>query len=134
MIQYLKTEKQIYPISYSPTSSKVERANSAALYISTGQVLLPKEAIWLDNFKSEINAFPNGKHDDQVDALTQLILKTCGEQQKCSLETLAEAIKRNRVKHIKNVKFPTNMTKSEFCNLVQNSAKTKWIRNNKRFF
>ena len=74
------------------------------------------------------------KKQATLDALTQLILKTCGEQQKCSLETLAEAIKRNRVKHIKNVKFPTNMTKSEFCNLVQNSAKTKWIRNNKRFF
>lgn len=134
LIQYLKTEKQIYPISYSPTSSKVERANSASLYVSSGQVLLPKNDVWLDEFKSEINAFPNGKHDDQVDALTQLILKTCGEQQNCSLEILAEAIKRNRVKHIKNVKFPTNMTKSEFCNLVQNSAKTKWIRNNKRFF
>ena len=45
LIQYLKTEKQIYPISYSPTSSKVERANSASLYISSGQVLLPKEGI-----------------------------------------------------------------------------------------
>lgn len=90
LIQYLKTEKQIYPISYSPASSKVERANSAALYISTGQVLLPKEAIWLDKFKSEINTFPHGKHDDQVDALTQLILSALAKPNQISMmhETL----------------------------------------------
>lgn len=90
LIQYLKTEKQIYPISYSPTGSKVERANSASLYISSGQVLLPKEAIWLDNFKSEINAFPHGKHDDQVDALTQLILSALAKPNQISMmhETL----------------------------------------------
>ena len=133
LIQYLKTEKQIYPISYSPTSSKVERANSASLYISSGQVLLPKEGIWLDEFKSEINAFPNGKHDDQVDALTQLILKTCGEQQKCYLEAFAEAIKRSNEKSIENVKIPTKMTKLEFCNLVKNPSKIKWMFNKRRF-
>ncbi len=95
--------------------------------------MLPKEAIWLDNFKSEINAFPHGKHDDQVDALTQLILKTCGEQQKCSLETLAEAIKRFKDKSIEKAKSPTEMTNTEFCNLVKNPAKIKRIFNKRRF-
>ena len=36
-------------------------------------VLLPKGAPWLDEFRSEILAFPYGRHDDQVDALSQLM-------------------------------------------------------------
>ena len=87
----------------------------------------------MDEFKSEINAFPNGKHDDQVDALTQLILKTCGEQQKCYLEIFAEAIKRSNEKSIENVKIPTKMTKLEFCNLVKNPSKIKRMFNKRRF-
>ena len=35
-----------------------------------GSVLLPKAAPWLDAFVSELLSFP-GRHDDQVDALTQ---------------------------------------------------------------
>jgi hypothetical protein len=32
-------------------------------------VLLPKEAAWLADFERELLDFPNGPHDDQVDAL-----------------------------------------------------------------
>ena len=35
-----------------------------------GSVLLPKDAPWLDAFVSELLSFP-GRHDDQVDALSQ---------------------------------------------------------------
>ena len=34
-----------------------------------GRILLPTEASWLADFESELLAFPNGRHDDQVDAL-----------------------------------------------------------------
>ncbi len=34
---------------------------------------LPKKAPWLSTFESEVSAFPNGKHDDQVDSLTQFL-------------------------------------------------------------
>jgi len=41
--------------------------------IEAGAVLLPTEASWLDEFCSELLAFPRSAHDDQVDALSQLI-------------------------------------------------------------
>jgi predicted phage terminase large subunit-like protein len=31
------------------------------------------QAPWLDAFKAEAAAFPNGRHDDQIDALSQLL-------------------------------------------------------------
>ena len=36
--------------------------------IENGLVLFPKEARWLDNYLAELLAFPNSKHDDQVDS------------------------------------------------------------------
>ena len=41
--------------------------------IEGGQVYLPKKAPWLAAFETEIAAFPNGKHHDQVDSLTQFL-------------------------------------------------------------
>ena len=38
-----------------------------------GRILLPKEASWLADFESELLAFPNGRYDDQVDALLQFL-------------------------------------------------------------
>ena len=34
-----------------------------------GNILLPKKAPWLADFETELLAFPNGRYDDQVDAL-----------------------------------------------------------------
>jgi phage terminase large subunit-like protein len=39
--------------------------------IEGGQVHLPREAPWLADFLQEVLAFPNGRHDDQVDSMTQ---------------------------------------------------------------
>ena len=36
-------------------------------------MFLPKDAPWLHEFKVEMMAFPNGKHDDQVDSLSQFL-------------------------------------------------------------
>ena len=38
--------------------------------IEGGRVFLPQSAHWLDDFVEETQAFPNGKNDDQVDALS----------------------------------------------------------------
>jgi hypothetical protein len=42
--------------------------------VENGQVLFPQTAPWLSEFKAELLAFPNGRFDDQVDALTQLLI------------------------------------------------------------
>lgn len=49
---------------------KEMRANECALSIHDGHVLLPEYAPWLSDFLTELEAFPNGRHDDQVDALS----------------------------------------------------------------
>lgn len=41
--------------------------------VEAGQMFLPPEAHWLGEFKSELLAFPSGRFDDQVDALSQLL-------------------------------------------------------------
>ena len=41
--------------------------------IEAGQLILPREAHWLADFEHELLAFPNARHDDQVDALSQLL-------------------------------------------------------------
>ncbi len=41
--------------------------------MEAGHVLLPKEAPWLAMFLEELLAFPRGKHDDQVDNVSQFL-------------------------------------------------------------
>ena len=41
--------------------------------IEAGRVVLPSDATWLAEFEHEVLAFPGGKYDDQVDALTHLL-------------------------------------------------------------
>ncbi len=36
-------------------------------------MFLPQEATWLAEFESELLSFPNSKHDDQVDSMTQFV-------------------------------------------------------------
>jgi phage terminase large subunit-like protein len=36
-------------------------------------VLIPEAAPWLGDFQTEILVFPHGRHDDQVDSLSQFL-------------------------------------------------------------
>lgn len=46
------------------------------LLVEAGQLFLPEQAPWLDTFRKELLAFPSSRHDDQVDALSQLLERT----------------------------------------------------------
>ncbi len=61
------------PIAVTPRGSKRERLAVQSHRIEAGDLRLPRAAPWLDDFIAELLAFPNGRHDDQVDALTQLL-------------------------------------------------------------
>lgn len=63
----------IRSIGINPEADKVVRMSTCSAKIEDGSVLLPKDAPWMDDFKMELLAFPNGKHDDQADAFSQLI-------------------------------------------------------------
>ncbi|WP_032996456.1 phage terminase large subunit, partial [Mesorhizobium sp. LSHC412B00] len=47
------------------------RLSRVAAMIENGNVNLPKDAHWRDDLLLEVLAFPHGKHDDQVDSMTQ---------------------------------------------------------------
>jgi hypothetical protein len=45
-----------------------------SVQFEAGSVLFPKDAPWLDGLKAEPLGFPNTKHDDQVDSITQALV------------------------------------------------------------
>jgi predicted phage terminase large subunit-like protein len=72
LIQDLRADR-VYSIPITPEGDKVVRMSACSARIESGSVLLPRNAPWLDEFRAELLAFPYGSHDDQVDALSQLI-------------------------------------------------------------
>src|SRR4051794_13843658 len=61
------------PIGVKPEGSKADRMVAQSFKIEAGQVWLPAKAEWLDAFLLELLAFPQGKHDDQVDSISQFL-------------------------------------------------------------
>ena len=70
LIQSLE-ESSINVTKYAPDTDKRSRLIVQCDLFAGGSVRLPKSAAWLDDFTAELLAFPAGRHDDQVDALTQ---------------------------------------------------------------
>jgi predicted phage terminase large subunit-like protein len=62
-------------IEVSPEGGKISRAHSVAPMLEAGNVYLPHPASapWVEEFLEEAIAFPQGRHDDQVDAMTQAL-------------------------------------------------------------
>ena len=69
LIQSLR-EQSINVTSYKPGTDKRARLIAQTDLFAGGSVRLPLRAQWLEGFEGELLAFP-GRHDDQVDALTQ---------------------------------------------------------------
>jgi predicted phage terminase large subunit-like protein len=74
LIQELRNSGDIYPIAIMPEGDKLVRASSQSSQIEAGRVFLPQEAHWLGDFQLELAAFPNGRHDDQVDSMSQFLI------------------------------------------------------------
>lgn len=62
-------------IEISPTDGKITRVNAIAGLVEAGNVYLPRYAEFTPEFIEQFSAFPNGTHDDMVDAATQFISK-----------------------------------------------------------
>jgi len=56
-----------------PKMDKVTRMSGVCHIIEAGGLILPKETPWIADFERELLAFPGGRTDDQVDALSQLL-------------------------------------------------------------
>jgi len=61
------------PIAYKPEGDKVSRMIAQSAKIEARQVFLPRRAPWLSEFHDEVLQFPQGRYDDQVDALAQFL-------------------------------------------------------------
>lgn len=77
LIQDLRKDKEIktpvIAIKVPSGFDKLSRARACTDLIEGGKVYLPNEAVWLDDYESELKAFPNGLHDDQVDHTSQYL-------------------------------------------------------------
>lgn len=72
IIQVLR--KQLHGvIGVNPEGGKVSRVNAVSGAIESGNVYLPSNKPFTEDFVNECAAFPNGAHDDQVDAMSQCL-------------------------------------------------------------
>lgn len=59
-------------VEVTPAVDKEQRAQSIAGRVAMGKVLFPKGEMWADRAIEQMLAFPNGTHDDFVDALAYI--------------------------------------------------------------
>jgi predicted phage terminase large subunit-like protein len=64
-------------IAVNPDGGKESRVHAVSPQIEAGNVYLPEAALasWIGAFVDECAAFPHGAYDDQVDAMTQALLR-----------------------------------------------------------
>jgi predicted phage terminase large subunit-like protein len=75
LIQQLRQDTTIPIVPIDAKGSKEARVEGITGTIEAKKLFLPTEAPWLLDFERELLAFPAGKHDDQVDALTLALSK-----------------------------------------------------------
>lgn len=68
-------QREMYCIPVNPLGGKVARVNAVSAAIESGHVFLPDpaKAAWVVPFVDQFSAFPNGAHDDMVDAASQAL-------------------------------------------------------------
>jgi predicted phage terminase large subunit-like protein len=72
LIQDLRRDG-ISVIRINPEGDKVTRLYANQAQFESGSVHFPQKAPWLDELVSELLGFPGGRHDDQVDSITQAL-------------------------------------------------------------
>jgi predicted phage terminase large subunit-like protein len=69
----IKPQKGMEVIPVTPSENKVERLRKHRRIIRGGLVQLPRDALFREEFLSEVTLFPYGAFDDQVDAISQYL-------------------------------------------------------------
>ena len=71
-------------VPFTPVDSKLARAQAVAPFVEAGDVELPEDAPWVQDFVDEHASFPNAANDDQVDnssmALHRLLIERIGNE------------------------------------------------------
>lgn len=98
LIQELRKDGNVPVLAIKVDRDKVTRAHAAAPSVEAGNVWLPENAPWVYDFVEECAGFPNLEHDDQVDALTQLINWVRGAARSYNVFDLSEKDKPSQEK------------------------------------
>jgi len=84
--QYIQTRRGLAPAPVIAVNvgiqSKQFRFDGVSPMIQGGRVYIPTKIGWLADFEAELLAFPNGKHDDQVDSVSQYLAWARGSSAK----------------------------------------------------
>jgi predicted phage terminase large subunit-like protein len=64
-------------VAVKPKESKQARVSIILPDIEGGNVYLPQNRPWVQEFIDECSSFPNGAHDDMVDAMSQALNRLC---------------------------------------------------------
>lgn len=70
LVRELRQEEKMNVAGYRPEHNKEVRVATQSDKLVNGRFLVPDRADWLAPFRHELQAFPNGRYDDQVDSLT----------------------------------------------------------------
>ena len=73
LIQSLQRETTFSIIPITPKYDKISRMYQHTATIEAGNVFLKTAAGWLEELELEIARFPRGRHDDQVDSMSQAL-------------------------------------------------------------
>ena len=76
-------------VAINPDKSKIARASAILPDVEAGNVYLPRNVGWIDDFLAEANSFPRSAHDDQVDAMTQAISRMMGSETLTNIDPYA---------------------------------------------
>jgi predicted phage terminase large subunit-like protein len=63
----------VRPVGILPKGGKIDRLAAQSAKIEAGHVYLPADAPWLADLLTEVLAFPNVRHDDQIDSISQFL-------------------------------------------------------------
>ncbi|MGE0755095.1 MAG: phage terminase large subunit [Alphaproteobacteria bacterium] len=73
LLQDMRRETGLPLIGVQPKTDKITRFAAVSALCEAGRLVLPRQAPWLASFEQELFMFPDHKHDDQVDALSQYL-------------------------------------------------------------
>ncbi|MFY9840472.1 MAG: phage terminase large subunit [Xanthobacteraceae bacterium] len=106
-----------YVVCCQPRGNKGHRFEAVTLLMDKGQVWIPSSAPWLETLIKELQAFPQGKHDDQADSISQMLFKwqravqltrsRCNPRARRQIPTNYHAIAPLKVK-VHNIQAPHN--------------------------
>lgn len=75
LIQELRKAAALTVIAVKPERDKFTRMSVQSAKFESGQVFFPRDASWLADLENELFAFPQSRHDDQVDSISQALAR-----------------------------------------------------------